>query len=75
MTQQCLAPVATTTILAHTVPLSYTVTAACERLSVSRTTLYELLKQGEIRSFKVGNRTLIPDSDLRAFVAKRLEAA
>lgn len=63
MTQQDSAP------LAHTVP------AACQRLGISRTTIYELLKQREIRSFKVGNRTLIPDSDLRAFVAKRLEAA
>ena len=35
----------------------------------------ELLKQGELRSFKVGARVLIPDADLVNFVAKRLEAA
>lgn len=56
-------------------PLAHTIPDACRRIGLSRSTLYELLKAGEIRSFKVGARTLIPDSDLAEFVAKRLEAA
>ena len=58
-----------TPTLAHTIP------DACRCMGISRTTIYELLKQREIRSFKIGRRTLIPDSDLRDFIAKRLEVA
>lgn len=63
MTQKDLAP------LAHTVP------DACQRLGVSRTTLYELIGGGSIRSFKVGARTLIPESELRKFVAEKMGIA
>lgn len=56
-------------------PLAHTVPEACRRLGVSRSTIYELIKQREIRSFKVGKRTLVPDADLRAFVERRLEVA
>lgn len=56
-------------------PLALTIPDACRRLALSRSKLYELMKQGELRSFKVGSRTLIPDADLVNFVAKRLEAS
>jgi len=48
---------------------------ACQRLGVSRTTLYELIASGEIRSFKVGARTLIPETELRKFVAEKMGIA
>lgn len=60
MPQQDLAP------LAHAVP------DACQRLGISRSTLYELIASGEIRSFKVGTRTLIPESELRRFIATKM---
>jgi len=56
-------------------PLAHTVPDACQRLGVSRTTLYELIGSGSIRSFKVGARTLIPESELRKFVAEKMGIA
>ena len=56
-------------------PLAHPVPAACARLGVSRTTLYALLAAGELRSFKVGAKTLISEADLRKFVAEKLGEA
>jgi excisionase family DNA binding protein len=56
-------------------PLLHRIPDACRRLSVSRTTLYELIKAGEIRSIKIGARSLIPEVDLQRVLSSRLEAA
>ncbi|MGH8036507.1 MAG: helix-turn-helix transcriptional regulator [Stenotrophomonas sp.] len=56
-------------------PLLHRIPDACRRLSVSRTTLYELIKSGEIRSVKIGSRSLVPEADLQRVLASRLEAA
>lgn len=56
-------------------PLLHRIPDACRRLSVSRTTLYELIKAGEIRSVKIGARSLIPEVDLQRVLSSRLEAA
>lgn len=56
-------------------PLALTIQNACARLGVGRSTLYELMKAGEIRHFKIGSRTLIPDSELRTFIEKRMQEA
>lgn len=53
-------------------PLAHQVPAACGRLGIGRTALYELLKTGQLRAFKVGTRTLIPESELERFMAVRL---
>ncbi|HEL4830695.1 helix-turn-helix domain-containing protein [Listeria seeligeri] len=55
-------------------PLLHRIPDACRRLSVSRTTLYELIKAGEIRSVKIGTRSLIPEVDLQRVLSSRLEA-
>ncbi|KOO80413.1 helix-turn-helix transcriptional regulator [Stenotrophomonas pavanii] len=55
-------------------PLLHRIPDACRRLSVSRTTLYELIKAGEIRSVKIGTRSLIPEVDLQRLLSSRLEA-
>ncbi|HGM6067147.1 helix-turn-helix domain-containing protein [Stenotrophomonas sp. AR026] len=55
-------------------PLLHRIPDACRRLSVSRTTLYELIKAGEIRSVKIGTRSLIPEVDLQRVLTSRLEA-
>lgn len=55
-------------------PLLHRIPDACRRLSVSRTTLYELIKAGEIRSVKIGTRSLIPEADLQRVLTSRLEA-
>ena len=58
-----------------TAPLAHTVPAACTRLGLSRTKLYELIGAGEIRAFKVGSRTLVSESELRRFVAEKMKVA
>lgn len=56
-------------------PLANTIPQACQRLGIGRTALYELLKIGAICAFKVGTRTLIPESELQRFVAERMQEA
>jgi len=56
-------------------PLAHQVPQACVRLGLGRTALYELLKSGQLRHFKVGTRTLIPESELQRFIIERLKAA
>jgi excisionase family DNA binding protein len=54
------------------VPLAHQIPQACHRIGVARTSLYELIKHGEIRAIKIGARTLIPESELLRFIANRL---
>lgn len=56
-------------------PLTHTVDEAIKRLTVSRTTMYELIKAGEIRPFKIGRKTLIPEAELRRFIDARMAQA
>ena len=57
------------------IPLAHKIPDACRRLGIGRTMIYELLSAGELRSIKLGNRTLIPESELQKFIATRLAAA
>jgi excisionase family DNA binding protein len=54
--------------------LAYTIPEACIAAGLGRTMLYQLLTSGEIESFTVGSRRLIPRSALEAFIARRLAA-
>ena len=56
-------------------PVANSIVEAAKRLGVGRTTIYELIRAHELRTFKVGDRTLIPESELMRFVAKRMDAA
>lgn len=47
-----------------------TVEAAAERLSISRTRMYALLKSGDVTSVRVGRLRRIPVSALGAFTAR-----
>lgn len=51
--------------------LLLTVPAAAERLSLSRSTVYELIRRGELASVKVGATRRIPADALDAFRAAR----
>lgn len=53
--------------------LAVPVPEACTRLGIGRTLFYELVNAGEIRTFKVGTRTLVPVRDLEAFVERKLQ--
>lgn len=52
-----------------------TVEEAAETLSIGRTSIYELLRDGRLRSVKVGARRLIPIAALEDFVNDLLEAS
>jgi excisionase family DNA binding protein len=42
----------------------------CERLGVGRTTVYELLKAGELDSVKIGRRRLVPASSPAVYLER-----
>lgn len=44
--------------------LAYRVDEACHALGIGRTSLYELVKSGELKLIKVAGRTLVPRSEL-----------
>jgi excisionase family DNA binding protein len=48
--------------------LAYSVLEACDQLSIGRTTLYGLIKSGDLQIRKVGRRTLISAKSLEAFI-------
>jgi excisionase family DNA binding protein len=43
--------------------INYRVKEFCARYGLSRATLYQLLKRGELRSIKVGKATRIPRAE------------
>ncbi len=53
-------------------PQLLTVAQACNRLHISRTTLYALLRRGELPSLKIPGARRIPESTVQAFVEGRL---
>ena len=44
--------------------LAYSVNDACHALGIGRTSLYELVKSGELKLIKIAGRTLVPRSEL-----------
>lgn len=44
--------------------------SACDRLGVGRSMLFELIKNGELDSVKVGRRRLIPESAIVAYIER-----
>jgi excisionase family DNA binding protein len=43
---------------------AYRISDACVALGIGRTSLYELVKSGELRLIKLAGRTLVPRSEL-----------
>jgi excisionase family DNA binding protein len=54
------------------VRLLLTIDEACERLSISRPTFYELVHAGKLRSIKIGAARRVPASALEEFVSEEL---
>jgi len=48
---------------------------AAKYLGVGRDLMYELVKSGQIRSFKVGNRSLVPRTSCDEWLQGQLDAA
>ena len=55
--------------------LSYTISEAVVASGLGRTTLYELIKQGELPRVKVGARTLIRRQDLKAMLERKVRTS
>ena len=50
-------------------PMAITVSDAVKATGMSRTSIYEALKRGDLKAKKIGRRTLISFADLDAFLA------
>lgn len=48
--------------------LSVRIPQAAQLLGIGRSSVYELIKRGELKTIKIGRSTLIPMDDLRAFI-------
>lgn len=49
-------------------PLAYSVAEAIRVSSIGKTRLYALIKEGRLEARKIGKRTIIPASSLRALI-------
>ena len=47
---------------------AYRVPEACSALGIGRTSLYELVKNGELKLIRIAGRTLVPRSELERLV-------
>lgn len=54
-------------------PLAWRIDSASHRAGIGRTMLYQLIKDGEIKTIKVGRRTLIPESELQRWLARKMK--
>lgn len=54
--------------------LARSVTEGCRALGIGRTLMDELIGRGEIKTFRLGRRRLIPESELQRLIRERLEA-
>jgi excisionase family DNA binding protein len=52
----------------------YPVPEAAAQLGIGRSTLYELVRKGELDVVRIGSRTLIPASSLERYIAGRTAA-
>ncbi len=64
-----------TEALAEQIARLHNVESTMARLNVGRSTVFELIASGELRSVKVGRRRLIPEQAIRDFVARLDEQA
>lgn len=44
--------------------MAYRVNEACQCLGIGRTSLYELVKAGDLKLIKIAGRTLVPRSEI-----------
>ena len=55
--------------------LAHSPDRAGQRIGVSTRQVYMLIAAGELRSFKSGKRRLIPDAELKGYVARKMAEA
>lgn len=54
--------------------IAYTMKEATAATGISRTTLYALIKAGELSPVKMGSRTLLRHADLEALIERKVAA-
>ncbi|MEM7272657.1 MAG: helix-turn-helix domain-containing protein [Actinomycetota bacterium] len=50
--------------------LAYSVEETADMLSVGRDSIYELIRTGQLATFKIGKRRLVALADIEAFIDK-----
>ena len=55
--------------------INWRVNDFCRAHGIGRTLFYEEVKRGEIKLIKVGKRTLVPDSEARAWQCRKAGAS
>jgi excisionase family DNA binding protein len=53
-------------------PLLLSVSQAATLLNISRSKTYELVRSGELPSFKLGSTLRVPYEELRAYIKRRM---
>lgn len=56
-------------------PRLHTVEVAARLLGIGRTTMYGLLRSGEVTSVKLGRRTLVPDREIERVIDRLMRAS
>jgi excisionase family DNA binding protein len=56
-------------------PLAHSPEGAAKRLGISVRAVYTAIAQGDLRSFKMGKRRLIPDTELQRLVQRKMAEA
>ena len=54
----------------HIAPLAHRIPDACHRIGLGRSSLYELIKSGNLHTVRIAGRVLIPESELQRLVAE-----
>jgi excisionase family DNA binding protein len=49
--------------------MAYRVNEACECLGIGRTSLYELVKAGDLKLIKIAGRSLVPRSEIERLIS------
>ncbi len=61
--------------LSTTARVNWRVDDFCRAHGIGRTLFYDEVKRGEIKLIKVGKRTLVPDSEAKAWQARKARAS
>ena len=55
--------------------LTFSIEEAARALGVGRSLIFTLLKEGQLKSIRVGRRRLIPSGELQAFLDRQAQKA
>ena len=56
-------------------PLAHSPDRAAQRIGTNTRAIYAAIAAGDLRSFKMGKRRLIPDAELQRFVPRKMAEA